>query len=111
MAASSYSIVCLGMKLLLLLPALLFAAAASAQTDYTTPARHRAENRRALRDAARYPAKYKDSHLAVSQKSLKRGQAGTPSSRDGRRHYRFDRTGTARVSEPTTPALRLIRKK
>jgi len=99
------------MKLLLLLPALLFAAAASAQTEYTTPAQHRAENRRALRDAAKYPAKYKESHLTVKPKLLKRGQTGTPLPRDGRRNYRFDHTGTARVSEPTAPGLRLTRKK
>lgn len=99
------------MKLLLLLPALLFAAAASAQTEPATPAQHRAENRRALRDAKKYPAKYKDSHLAVSPKSLKRGQAGTPLPHDGRSKYHFNRTGTARVSEPTAAGLRLTRKK
>lgn len=100
------------MKLLLLLPAaLLLAASASAQTEYTTPTQHRAENRRALRDAAKYPAKYKESHLSVTPKSLKRGQTGTPLPRDSRSNYRFDRTGTARASEPTAPGLRLTRKK
>ena len=99
------------MKLLLLLPALLLAASASAQTEYTTPAQHRSENRRALRDASKYPAKYKESHLAVTPKALKRGKTGTPLPRDSRNNYRFDRTGTARVSEPTSPGLRLTRKK
>jgi hypothetical protein len=104
------------MRCILLLSALLllgigFAKPAAAQTKETSPARQRAENRRALRDSQKYPAEYKDSHLAVSRTDLRRGeggQVGKPN--DGRSHYKFDKTGTARVSEPKYPALRLRKK-
>lgn len=95
----------------LLITGLFIATTASAQIVDSSPARQRAANRRALRDAAKYPAEYKDSHLAVDASSLKRGQTGRPIPADGRSAYRFDRTGIARISEPTTLSLRLNRRK
>lgn len=77
-----------------------------------TEPNQRAENRRALRDARKAKAPYKDSHLAVNKASLKRdggGRQATP--RDGREGYKFDKTGAARVSEPGYRALRLRKKK
>ncbi|MDF7814364.1 hypothetical protein [Hymenobacter sp. YC55] len=98
------------MRLFALTVVLLLAGfTASAQT---TEPNHRAANRRALRDARKYPAPYKDSHLAVDKAALKRGDGGraaTPN--DGRQKYKFDKTGTARVSEPSTISLRLRNKK
>jgi hypothetical protein len=65
-----------------------------------------------LRDARKYPAPYKDSHLAVNKAALKRGDGGQKAQpKDGRQKYKFDNTGTARVSEPSTISLRLRKKK
>lgn len=73
---------------------------------------HRAANRRSLRDARQYPAPYKDSHLAVNKAALKRGDGGRQvQPNDGRQKYKFDNTGAARVSEPSTVSLRLRKKK
>ena len=77
----------------------------------TTEPNQRVANRRALRDARKYPAPYKDSHLAVDKAALKRGDGGRPAKpNDGRQKYKFDKTGTARVSEPSTISLRLRKK-
>ena len=58
---------------------LLLAAGALAQTTPTSPARQRAANRQALRDARRTEAPYKDSHLAVTRQQLRRGAGeGSP---------------------------------
>ncbi len=76
-----------------------------------TESNHRVANRHALRDARKYPAPYKDSHLAVDKTSLKRGDGGRQAKpNDGRQKYKFDKTGTARVSEPSTVSLRLRKK-
>jgi hypothetical protein len=99
------------MRYLLLMLGLvgLSATAASAQTQ---PINRRVENRRALRDARKYPAPYKDSHLAVNKETLKPGEGGrTPEAEDDARAYRFDKTGAARVSEPSPLSLRLRKKK
>lgn len=85
--------------------------AAKAQLADLSPSKQRAANRRALREAKKYPAEYKESHLTVSRGALKRGEPGRPQPRDGRRRYKFDNTGTPRVSEPTAPGVRLMRKK
>lgn len=86
--------------------------AASAQTDDMYPARQRAENRRALRDARKFKAEYKDSHLAVDKTALKPGGTGRPQQpNDGRESYKFDKTGAARVSEPMHVGLGLRKKK
>ena len=82
-----------------------------AQIVANSPGRQRAENRRALRDAEKYPATYKDSHLNVTPAALRRGEPGHAQPRDGRGKYQFDKTGTPRVSEPTAPGARLTRKK
>lgn len=72
----------------------------------------RAQNRKALRDARKYPAPYKDSHLAVSKNDLKREGGGrSAEANDDRDNYRFDNSGAARVSEPSTAGLRLRKKK
>jgi len=82
---------------------------ASAQTAETN---QRAANRRSLRDARKYPAPYKESHLDVEKANLKRGDGGRPAQpNDGRQSYRFDNTGAARVNEPSTINLRLRKKK
>ena len=96
--------------LLLMLGLGLFSATtASAQTQ---PVNRRAENRRALRDARKYPAPYKESHLAVNKETLTPGEGGrTPESEEDARAYKFDKTGAARVSEPSTLGLRLRKKK
>ncbi|OUJ75945.1 hypothetical protein [Hymenobacter crusticola] len=91
-----------------------YARSAAAQIKETSPAKLRAANRRSLRESRQYPAPaaYKDSHLAVSRTDLRRGeggQAGQP--HDGRDSYKFDKTGTARVSEPIAPGLRPRKKK
>ena len=83
---------------------------ASAQTVAASPARLRAENRRALREARKVEAEYKESHLAVNRDDLKRDQSRALP-RDGRARYKFDHTGTAQVSEPSRVNLRLGRKK
>ena len=73
---------------------------------------HRAVNRRALRDARKYPAPYKDSHLGVNKATLKRGDGGRQAQpNDGRESYKFDKTGTARVSEPSTISFRPRKRK
>lgn len=87
----------------------LSATAASAQTQ---PVNRRAENRRALRDARKYPAPYKDSHLAVNKETLTPGEGGrTPEAEQEAAAYKFDKTGAARVSEPSPLGLRLRKKK
>jgi hypothetical protein len=78
----------------------------------TAEVKHRPANRRSLRDARNYPAPYKDSHLDVEKADLKRGDGGRQAQpNDGRQSYRFDNTGAARVSEPSTMNLRLRKKK
>ncbi|MBC8085280.1 MAG: hypothetical protein H7Z21_18945 [Hymenobacter sp.] len=93
------------------LSAALLLAGFSAAAQITEP-NHRAANRKALRDARKYPAPYKDSHLAVNKAALKRGDGGRQAQpNDGREDYKFDNTGSARVSEPSTLSLRLRKKK
>ncbi|HEX8350698.1 MAG TPA: hypothetical protein VF598_12110 [Hymenobacter sp.] len=102
---------CLLLLSALLLLGILHARPAAAQIKEMNPARQRAESRRALRDSQKYPAEYKDSHLAVSRTDLRRGEGGLVGKpNDGRAHYKFDKTGTARVSEPKYRALRLRKK-
>lgn len=87
---------------------LLVGYSAAAQTGQVN---QRAANRRSLRDARKYPAPYKDSHLDVEKADLKRGDGGRQAQpNDGRQNYQFDNTGAARVSEPSTISLRLRKK-
>jgi hypothetical protein len=88
---------------------LLATTAAHAQIEASSPASQRAANRRALREARRTDAPYKDSHLDVSRLPLRHGDsapikpvAGAP---------RFDRDGTSHVSEPKRLGLRLRKRK
>lgn len=83
---------------------------ASAQTADTSPARLRAENRKALREARKYKSEYKESHLAVNRDDLRRSQPRALP-QDGRGSLQFDHTGTAKVSEPSRVNLRLGKKK
>ncbi|SNR53284.1 hypothetical protein [Hymenobacter mucosus] len=86
---------------------------AHAQLEGKTSGKQRRENRRALRDANRYPAEYKESHLAVTKAELKDGNGGRQAvvkPADGRADYQFDRTGEPRASEPSRANLRLRRK-
>lgn len=86
--------------------------AASGVVAQVVEPNHRAENRRTLRDVRKSDAPYKDSHLAVNKATLRRGDGGRQDqAKDGRASYRFDNTGTARVSEPSYRALRLRKKK
>jgi hypothetical protein len=91
---------------------LVLALSCSAAFAQTTEVKQRPANRRALRDARKYPAPYKDSHLDVEKSDLKPGGGGRQEQpNDGRDSYRFDNTGAARVSEPSTVNLRLRKKK
>jgi hypothetical protein len=88
---------------------LLASTAAHAQIEASSPANQRAANRRALREARRTDAPYKDSHLDVSRHPMRPGDsapikpvAGAP---------RFDRDGTSHVSEPKRLGLRLRKRK
>ncbi|MBO2030279.1 hypothetical protein J4D99_02660 [Siccationidurans ginsengisoli] len=83
---------------------LLLATAAPPQTVPTSPARQRAEARRALREAGRADVPYKDSHLEVSRRQLRRGTserlapvAGEP---------RFGPDGKPRVARARLRGLR-----
>lgn len=58
--------------------ALLLATAAAAQIAPVSPARQRAANRLALREAKRADVPYKESHLTVTRQQLKRGNAEGP---------------------------------
>jgi len=79
--------------------------ATPAQTQPSSLGQLRAANRRALREARATDAAYKDSHLAVSPRQLKRGaSAPVLGAAD---EPRFDRDGTPHVTEPKYPGLRL----
>jgi hypothetical protein len=83
--------------------------AAPTQTAPTSPAQQRAADRRARREAQATDADYKDSHLAVSRRQLKRGEsAPVPGAAD---EPRFDRDGKPHVTEPKYPGLRLRKPK
>jgi len=58
--------------------ALLLASSAAAQIAPTSPARQRAANRQALREAKRADVPYKESHLTVTRQQLKRGSTVGP---------------------------------
>jgi hypothetical protein len=79
--------------------------AAPAQTEPSSPAQQRAANRQAQREAEATDAAYKDSHLDLSRRQLKRGaSAPVPGAAD---EPRFDRDGKPHVTEPKYPSLRL----
>ncbi|NVO31620.1 hypothetical protein [Hymenobacter lapidiphilus] len=92
----------------------LSATGAQAQLESSSPASQRAASRKALRDARKVEARYKESHLAVSKKELRMQAAGrlaTLPPPTGQPDYKFSRDGTPRVSEPSKMHLRLRRKK
>lgn len=87
-----------------LVAGLLLATAAPTQIVPTSPARQHAEARRALREAARTEVPYKDSHLEVSRRQLRRGATERPARVAG--EPRFGRDGAPHVTEPKFPGLR-----
>ena len=87
---------------------------ARAQVDYFSRGQQRAANRKALRDARKYDARYKESHLVVSKEELRTEAGGRQSvspPTDGRSRFKFDHTGSPRVSEPSRIRLRLRKKR
>ncbi len=88
---------------------LLTVSAAQAQTEASSPARQRAANRRALRDARHTETPYTDSHLGVTRQQLKRGESARVKPVAG--EPKFDRDGTPHVTEPKYPGLRLRKQK
>lgn len=70
-----------------------------AQTFHATPARLKAENRRALRDARSTETPYKDSHLGVTSARLKRGNSpqGPP---EGSEALRYKKNTAVKVKPP-----------
>ena len=92
----------------------LMSTQAHAQLESTSPAEQRAANRKALRDARKFDAKYKESHLTVNKEELKDqsgGRLAVNPPTDERASYQFDRTGAPRVSEPSRFNFRLRRKR
>ncbi|KAA9333219.1 hypothetical protein F0P96_09585 [Hymenobacter busanensis] len=85
---------------------------ASAQIDDRTSARRDA--RKAVRDARKYPVSddLKQAHLAVNKHALRPGESGDRlrNPKDERSRYRFDNTGTARVSDPSYQSARRKKK-
>jgi hypothetical protein len=88
---------------------LLATTAAQAKNESCSPASKRAANRRALREASRTDAPYKDSHLEVSRHHLRHGDSAPIKPVAG--EPRFDRDGTPHVSEPKRFGLRLRKPK
>jgi len=73
-----------------------------AQTEPISPARLRAANRQALREARRAEAPYKDTHLDAPRQHLRRGESEPVVSSNT---ARFGRDGTPRVRRaPARPS-------
>jgi hypothetical protein len=87
-----------------LLIGLLLASAARAQIAPTKPSRQQAAARQALREADRTDAPYKDSHLDVSRRQMRRGVSTQPTRMAD--EPRFGRDGRPRVTQPRFPGLR-----
>jgi lysophospholipase L1-like esterase len=83
--------------------------ATPAQTEPSSPAQQRAAARRAQREAKATDAAYKDSHLDVAHRQLKRGESAPVQGADDDLH--FDRKGKPHVTEPKYPGLRLRKPK
>ncbi len=81
---------------------------AQGQIEPTSPARQRAANRQALREAQRAEVPYKESHLDVQPQHLKRGSSEVPRAVAG--EPRFSRDGTPHVTTRKFPGLRRKRK-
>jgi hypothetical protein len=88
---------------------LLTTTAAQAQIESSSLASQRAANRRALREASRTAAPYKDSHLDLTRQHQRRGDSAPIKPVAG--EPRFDRDGTPHVSEPKRFGLRLRKRK
>ncbi|WP_400193157.1 hypothetical protein [Hymenobacter sp. B81] len=94
---------------------LLSALLAQPVTAQITDSKHnRSQARKALRDARKYPAAedLRRAHLAVDKQAMRPGESGqrVRNPEDERNRYRFDNTGTARVSDPSFQANRRKKK-
>lgn len=92
------------MRRLLCTGLLLLSAVAQAQIMPTSPARQRAAERQARREARHTDAPYKESHLDVASQPVRRGSSAPRSRVAG--EPRFSRDGTPHVTEPRFPGLR-----
>jgi hypothetical protein len=79
------------------------------QTEPNSPAQQRAAARRAQREAKATEAAYKDSHLDVAHRQLKRGESAPIQGAED--ELRFDRKGKPHATEPKYPGLRLRKPK
>lgn len=70
----------------------------------TSPARQRADARRALREARHTDAPYQESHLAAERRPPRRGAGKRPVRVPG--EPRFGPDGTPHVARPLLPGLR-----
>jgi hypothetical protein len=93
----------------LVLGALLLAAPAHAQIARVKPGKVDAANRRALREANRTDAPYKDSHLEVPRERLKRG-ASDPQIPEGSDALRFKKGVAPNVKEGNIFGIRRKKK-
>jgi hypothetical protein len=89
--------------------ALVVLLAAPTQIAPSSQAQQRAAHRRALREAKATDAAYKDSHLDVPRRQLKRGESAPVTGAAD--EPRFDRDGKPHVTEPKYPGLRLRKPK
>ncbi|MBF9238401.1 hypothetical protein I2I05_13430 [Hymenobacter sp. BT683] len=107
-----------GLGALLLGWLLLGTQLASAQIAHEKPAKVKAANRQALRDAKRTNSPYKDSHLGVSSARLKRGQSNQPEAQVIRRDEEeyddsevdYNSVATPPVKSPPFLGIRLKKK-
>ncbi len=107
----------MGLLLLLLGGVLLGIQPANAQIAHENPAKVKAANRQALRDARRTDSPYKDSHLAVNPAKLKRGQSNPAQAQAIRRDEKVytgdevDYDGVATAPMKSAPFLGIRLKK
>lgn len=88
---------------------LLAALPTAAQTEFTSQKR---AARKSLKAARRYqaPEDLRRSHLAVDKRDLRPGETPERNSPEGSNRYRFDNTGTPRVSDQKMVTTRKTRK-
>jgi hypothetical protein len=77
---------------------------AQGQIGPTSPARQRAANRQALREARHAEVPYKESHLDVQPQQLKRGSSEAPKAVAG--EPRFGHDGAPHVATRKFPGMR-----
>ncbi|GAB2962847.1 hypothetical protein GCM10027048_34450 [Hymenobacter coalescens] len=76
----------------------LSALPAAAQTEFVS---HKRAARKSLKEAKKYtaPEDLRQSHLVVERRDLRPGETPARNSAEGADGYRFDNTGTPRVSD------------